>query len=230
MKTKIVTLLAASILSLSVNASVNPLNTQSILIDSLSTPNVTVVKDADSINLNKKVEFNIKIYSEEVENVDDANKAQNIEHFSKDSSFITSLSDNKYNLEQVIKIKGYEGVSSIYSNMSNIPINKSIELTSKKDGNIKTQFTSDYIKVGRSVTIEKKSDMMSIQVSEVNIEKWRKYKSEFGVIDLPMLYQWNTNQKIKVETDKSIIIKSPVYKDNGKYFRTIYLIDSTEIK
>ena len=63
MKNKILSLIAVSLFSLNVNAAIHPSNSPSILIDSLSTPNVTVKKDTNSINMNKKISFDIRIYS-----------------------------------------------------------------------------------------------------------------------------------------------------------------------
>lgn len=227
MKNKILSLLVISLFSLNVNATITPLKTQSILIDSLSTPNVDVIKDTKSINMSKKIDFNVKIYSQLVEGKSEDQKNG---VYSKDSSVVASLNGNEYKLEENIKMNSYEGVTSVYSNTSNIPINKSIELFSKKDGSIETNFIPDYINIGKSIAIDKKLDVISIKVTENKIDKWRKYKSEFGVIDLPMLFNWSMVQKIKVDEGKVIILESPVYKIDGKTFKTIYLIESTEIK
>ena len=227
MKNKILSLIAVSLFSLNVNAAIHPSNSPSILIDSLSTPNVTVKKDTNSINMNKKISFDIRIYSESVEGNNDEQK---VGVYSKDSDVVKALSESKYTLEQSVKMNSYEGVTSVYSNTSNIPINKSMELFSKKDGSIETKFVPDYISIGNSIAINKRLDIVSIKLTESKINTWRKYKSEFGVIDLPMLFNWSIEQKIKVEEGKVIVLESPVYKTDGKMFKTIFLIESTEIK
>ena len=227
MKNKILSLIAVSLSSLNVNAAIHPSNSPSILIDSLSTPDVTVKKDTDSINMNKKISFDVRIYSESVEGNSDEQK---VGVYSKDSDIVKALSESKYTLEQNVKMNSYEGVTSLYSNTSNIPINKSMELFSKKDGSIETKFIPDYISIGNNIAIDKRLDVMSIKITESKIDKWRKYNSEFGAIDLPMLFNWSMSQKIKVEEGKVIVLESPVYKTDGKLFKTIYLIESKEIK
>lgn len=227
MKNKILSLIAISLFSLNVNAAINPSDSPSTLIDSFSAPNVTVKQDDDSINMNKKISFDIRIYSESVEG---NSNEQKVGVYNKDSDIVKALSESKYTLEQNVKMNSYEGVPSVYSNTSNIPTNKSMELFSKKDGSIETKFIPDYISIGNSIEIEKRLDIVSIKLTESKIDKWRKYNSEFGAIDLPMLFNWNMNQKIKAEEGKIIVLESPVYKTDGKLFKTVYLIESKEIK
>lgn len=223
MRNKIVILLTASLLSLNAMASISPTNQKSVIIDSLSTPDVKVVKDSTSINMNNKILFNIEIYSESLETKEQPEKTG---VYSKDSPFVNLSSQNPYKLEEKISLQSYEGASGVYSKSTEIPINKSLEVTSKKDGSIETTFTPDYISVGRKLVIDKRANVLSLSLSETNLNKWRKYKSEFGVVDLPDLYQWNTKQRFKLENEKVLRIESPVYKKDGKIFRTIYLIEA----
>lgn len=223
MKNKIVVLLTASLLSLNAIASISPTNQQSVLIDSLSTPEVKIVKDSTSINMSNKITFDIEVYSESLQTRDEPQKTG---VYNKDSSLVNLSSESSYKLEEKISLQTYEGVSGVYSKISEVPINKSIEVTTKRDGSIKTNFIPDHISVGRSLVIDKRGSVVSLKLSETNLNKWRKYNSEFGVIDLPDLYQWDTNQTINLEKGKVFRIESPVYKKDGKLLRTIYLIET----
>lgn len=223
MKNKIVVFLTASLLSLNAIASISPTNQQSVLIDSLSTPEVKVVKDSTSINMSNKITFDIEVYSESLQTRD---KPQKTGVYNKDSSLVNLSSESSYKLEEKISLQTYEGVSGVYSKISEVPINKSIEVTTKRDGSIKTNFIPDHISVGRSLVIDKRGSVVLLKLSETNLNKWRKYNSEFGVIDLPDLYQWDTNQTINLEKGKVFRIESPVYKKDGKLLRTIYLIET----
>lgn len=224
MKNKILTLLAVSLFSLNVSAESTSKNP--ILIDSFSTSEVTVIKNTDSVNMNKKVGFNVNIYIEKA----DADATSNVGVYSKDSPQVSSLPKDKYTFKETAKIESYEGVTSSYSNNSIVPVNNSIEITSKKDGSIKTTFNPDSIVVGKSLTIDKVLDVVSVNISETNIQKWRKYKSEFGVIDLPSLFKWTTSQKVKVKFGQILRIDSPLYVKNSETLRTVYLIEPLEIK
>lgn len=223
MKNKIVVLLTASLLSLNAIASISPTNQQSVLIDSLSTPEVKVVKDSTSINMSNKINFDIEVYSESLQTRDEPQKTG---VYNKDSSLVNLSSESSYKLEEKISLQSYEGVSGVYSKISEVPINKSIEVTTQSDGSIKTKFIPDRISVGRSLVIDKRGSVVSLKLSETNLNKWRKYNSEFGVIDLPDLYQWDTNQTINLEKGKVFRIESPVYKKDGKLLRTVYLIEA----
>lgn len=223
MKNKIVVLLTASLLSLNAIASISPTNQQSVLIDSLSTPEVKVVKDSTSINMSNKITFDIEVYSESLQTRDEPQKTG---IYNKDSSLVNLSSESSYKLEEKISLQSYEGVSGVYSKISEVPINKSIEVTTQSDGSIKTKFIPDHISVGRSLVIDKRGSVVSLKLSETNLNKWRKYNSEFGVIDLPDLYQWDTNQTINLEKGKVFRIESPVYKKDGKLLRTVYLIEA----
>ncbi len=223
MKNKIVVLLTASLLSLNAIASISPTNQQSVLIDSLSTPEVKVVKDSTSINMSNKITFDIEVYSESLQTRDEPQKTG---IYNKDSSLVNLSSESSYKLEEKISLQSYEGVSGVYSKELEVPINKSIEVTTKRDGSIKTNFIPDHISVGRSLVIDKRGSVVSLKLSETNLNKWRKYNSEFGVIDLPDLYQWDTNQTINLEKGKVFRIESPVYKKDGKLLRTVYLIEA----
>lgn len=223
MKNKIIVLLTASLLSLNAMASISPTNQQSVLIDSLSTPEVKVVKDSTSINMSNKINFDIEVYSESLQTRDEPQKTG---IYNKDSSLVNLSSESSYKLEEKISLQSYEGVSGVYSKISEVPINKSIEVTTQSDGSIKTKFIPDHISVGRSLVIDKRGSVVSLKLSETNLNKWRKYNSEFGVIDLPDLYQWDTNQTINLEKGKVFRIESPVYKKDGKLLRTVYLIEA----
>lgn len=225
MKCKMFSIIAGVMFAFNVNA-YTTLDFVNKTPDKLSNSLLTVMKDDNSaIDKNKKVDFSIKLYVEKIKN----EKSLDIKTtgvYDKSSPLVSDFSGEQYSLNGQGKQFSYQGVTAASSIYKEIKIIRKFEVNASKDGSIVTTQTPEYLKEGTGWAIKKVGNVVDISLSQTYIDKMRKYKSEFGVLDLPDIYSWETNQKLNVQNNQVIRIDSPIYKIESKSFRNIYLIEA----